>query len=81
MGPKFNPGKILFFFLLVFFFQFCAIASEAKSSEEENLAQITEHMKSLASGLEHMPNPPALGAIQIPLIDLKRSPEKKEEEH
>lgn len=45
------------------------------------LVPVTDRMKSLAKSLDHMPDPPGLGTIQIPMIDLKRSPAKKKEEN
>ncbi len=44
------------------------------------IAEVTERMHSLAQKLNHMPEPPELGAIQLPIVDIpKRNSAKTEE--
>ncbi|MBI3307230.1 MAG: hypothetical protein HYZ84_05440 [Candidatus Omnitrophica bacterium] len=47
-------------------------ANDEAISDPAALEEIEERMRSLAKSLDHMPEPPELGTLQVPSIDVKR---------
>ncbi|MBI3314103.1 MAG: hypothetical protein HYZ83_07695 [Candidatus Omnitrophica bacterium] len=86
MGRRFEFAKAFFFSLPLFLILSFTAHSETEETKPDPasspvpIAEVTERMHSLAQKLNHMPEPPELGAIQLPIIDIpKRNPAKTEE--